>query len=74
MKKPTVGLVVLGACLALSVVVRASDMVGVYGVVDKVTLEPTVSVILQNGMRLGGRIAKYNAPGGGDAMSGRDLA
>ena len=41
---------------------------------DKVTLEPTVSVILQNGMRLGGRIAKFNAPGGGDAMSGRDLA
>jgi hypothetical protein len=41
MKKPTVGLVVLGACVALSVVVRASDMVGIYGVVDKVTLEPS---------------------------------
>ena len=41
---------------------------------DKVTLDPTVSVILQNGKRLAGRIAKYSAPGGGDAMSGRDLA
>jgi S1-C subfamily serine protease len=41
---------------------------------DKVTLEPSVSVILQNGMRLAGRIAKYSAPGSGDAMSGRDLA
>ena len=41
---------------------------------DKVVLEPTVSVILQNGMRLAGRIAKYSAPGGGDAMSGHDLA
>ena len=41
---------------------------------DNVTLEPSVSVILQNGMRLGGRIAKYSAPGGGDKMSGRDLA
>ena len=41
---------------------------------DKVTLEPSVSVILQNGMRLAARIAKYNAPAGGDAMSGRDLA
>jgi len=41
---------------------------------DNVTLEPSVSVILQNGMRLGGRIAKFSAPGGGDAMSGRDLA
>jgi len=40
---------------------------------DKVSLDPTVSVILQNGMRLAGRIAKYSAPGG-DAMSGRDLA
>jgi hypothetical protein len=41
---------------------------------DKVALEPTVSIILQNGMRLAGRIAKFSAPGGGDAMSGRDLA
>ena len=41
---------------------------------DRVTLEPTVSVILQNGMRLAARIAKYSAPAGGDAMSGRDLA
>jgi len=41
---------------------------------DKVTLDPTVSVMLQNGMRLAARIAKYSAPGAGDAMSGRDLA
>lgn len=41
---------------------------------DKVTIEPTVSVILQNGMRLAGRLAKYSAPRAGDAMSGRDLA
>ncbi len=41
MKKLTVGLVALGACIALSVVLRASDMVGVYGVVEKVTLEPS---------------------------------
>ena len=41
MKKPTVGLVMLGACITLSVVLRASDMVGVYGVVEKVTLEPS---------------------------------
>jgi hypothetical protein len=41
---------------------------------DKVALEPSVSVILQNGMRLAGRIAKFNAPGRADAMSARDLA
>ena len=41
MKKPTVGLVTLGACITLSVVLRASDMVGVYSVVEKVTLEPS---------------------------------
>jgi S1-C subfamily serine protease len=40
---------------------------------DNVTLDPTVSVILQNGMRLAGRIAKYSAPRG-ETMSGRDLA
>ena len=41
---------------------------------DRVTLEPTVSIILQNGMRLAARVAKYSAPGGGEAMSARDLA
>ena len=41
---------------------------------EKVTLEPTVSVILQNGMRLAGRIAKYSASAGKDPISGRDLA
>ena len=40
---------------------------------DRVTLEPTVSIILQNGMRLAARIAKYSAPTG-DAISARDLA
>lgn len=41
MKRSTVGLVVLGACIALSAVLRASDMVGVYAVIDKVTVEPS---------------------------------
>jgi hypothetical protein len=41
MKRITPGLVMLGACLALSVVLRASDMVGIYGVVEKVVLEPS---------------------------------
>ena len=41
---------------------------------DRVTLEPTVSVILQNGARLPARIAKYSAPARGEGMSGRDLA
>ena len=41
---------------------------------DRVSLEPTVSIILQNGMRRPARIAKYSAPASGEAMSGRDLA
>src|SRR5919109_1590258 len=41
---------------------------------DRVTLEPAVQVVLQNRMRLAAKIAKYSAPSGGDAMSGRDLA
>ena len=41
---------------------------------DRVTLQPSVSVILQNGVRLPARIAKFSAPAGRDAMSGRDLA
>src|SRR5262249_13512624 len=40
----------------------------------KVTREPSAPIILQNGMRLPARIAKYSAPTGSDAMSGRDLA
>lgn len=39
-----------------------------------VSLEPTVSVVLQNGVRLEARIAKYSPPPAGEAMSGRDLA
>lgn len=42
--------------------------------VDRVVLEPGVSVVLQNGVRLAARIAKYNPPLAGEAMSGRDLA
>jgi S1-C subfamily serine protease len=41
---------------------------------DRVTLEPAVSVFLQNGMRLPARIAKYSAPAAGGGISGRDLA
>lgn len=41
---------------------------------DRVTLEPGVSVVLQNGLRLPAKIAKYSAPVAGEAMSGRDLA
>ena len=37
---------------------------------DKVTLKPTVSVVLQNGVRLEARIAKYS----GGQTDGRDLA
>jgi hypothetical protein len=40
MMKRTVGLAVVGASLALTVVLQASDMVGVYGVVEKVVMEP----------------------------------
>jgi serine protease Do len=42
--------------------------------IDAVTLEPAVWVILQNGVRLGAKIAKYSPPATGEAMSGRDLA
>ena len=41
---------------------------------DRVTLEPAVWVVLQNGLRLAARIAKYSPPPTGEAMSGRDLA
>ena len=44
MMKRTVGPVALGACIALGIVLQASDMVGVYGVVEKVTLEPSDKV------------------------------
>jgi hypothetical protein len=42
--------------------------------VDRVTLAPSVSVVLQNGIRLDARIAKYSAPAPGEPMSARDLA
>jgi hypothetical protein len=41
MMKRKVGLAALTAALSLTVVLRASDMVGVYGVVEKVTIEPS---------------------------------
>lgn len=34
------GLLVLGVCALTAVTLRASDMVGVYGVIEKVVLEP----------------------------------
>lgn len=34
------GLLVVGACALTAVTLRASDMVGVYGVIEKVVLEP----------------------------------
>jgi S1-C subfamily serine protease len=41
---------------------------------ERVALEPGVSVILQNGVRLSAKIAKYSPPAVGEATSGRDLA
>jgi len=41
MMRRTVGLASLTAALVLTAVLQASDMVGVYGVVEKVTLEPS---------------------------------
>ena len=35
------GLIVLGACVLATVTLRASDMVGVYGIIEKVVLEPS---------------------------------
>ena len=40
MMKRTIGLAVAGVALALTTVLQASDMVGVYGVVEKVVIEP----------------------------------
>lgn len=39
-KTRTIGLMVLGASIGLTVALQASDMVGVYAVVEKVMLEP----------------------------------
>jgi hypothetical protein len=41
MKARTISLVVLGASMVFTVALRASDMVGIYGVVERVTLEPS---------------------------------
>lgn len=40
MSRRTVGLLVAGASMVLTVGLQASDMVGVYGVVEKVVVEP----------------------------------
>lgn len=40
MKRHTIGLAVLSASVLLTVALQASDMVGVYAVVEKVVLEP----------------------------------
>jgi S1-C subfamily serine protease len=37
-------------------------------------LDPSISVILSNGLRLSAKVAKYSPPVAGEAMSGRDLA
>lgn len=39
-----------------------------------VTLEPSISVILANGLRLAATVEKYNPPIAGEMMAGRDLA
>jgi hypothetical protein len=41
---------------------------------DRVVLQPAAFVMLQNGLRLAARIAKYSAPPAGEITSGRDLA
>jgi serine protease Do len=41
---------------------------------DRVELEPAAWIVLQNGIRLSAKIAKYSPPPTGEAMSGRDLA
>ena len=43
MTKRTVGLAVASATLALGVVLQASDMVGIYTVVEKVVIEPNAT-------------------------------
>ncbi len=40
----------------------------------KAKLDPSISVILSNGMRLSATVAKYSPPVAGEGMSGRDLA
>jgi S1-C subfamily serine protease len=40
----------------------------------QVKLEPSISVILSNGVRLAATVSKYSPPPAGESMSGRDLA
>ena len=40
----------------------------------QVKMDPSISVILSNGMRLPATVAKYSPPVAGEGMSGRDLA
>ena len=39
-----------------------------------IKLDPSISVILSNGMRLAAKVSKYSPPVSGEGMSGRDLA
>jgi len=40
----------------------------------KIKLDPSISVLLSNGMRLDATVSKYSPPVAGEGMSGRDLA
>jgi S1-C subfamily serine protease len=40
----------------------------------KIKIDPSISVLLSNGMRLPAKVAKYSPPAAGESMSGRDLA
>src|SRR5262245_14645484 len=42
--------------------------------VTNVALEPSISVIISNGIRLPAKVAKYSPPVAGEEMSGQDLA
>lgn len=57
------------ACGNIGRQARASAVAGA-----KLTLDPSISVILSNGIRLAATVVKYSPPVAGEAMSGRDLA
>jgi len=52
----------------------SEQMLGATVARAKVRLDPSISVILSNGMRLTATVAKYSPPVAGEGMSGRDLA
>ena len=53
MKTRILGVAILGACLGATVALHASDLVGIYAVVEKVVLEPSDSA--PNGRKSGAR-------------------